>query len=172
MRLQSWGVNKCARCMLEESAQSVLLNELAFAFTESIRRGEQPSVPELVAQYPELTAEILDLFPTLVELERAHSGSHAASRVSPLRDHPSGWELPSQLGEFRILSRIGSGGMGVVYEAIQESLGRRVALKVLAGRGVKDPLLLERFKREAQAVSALHHTSIVPVFGIGQSDGV
>ncbi|MEO8268828.1 MAG: protein kinase [Aureliella sp.] len=108
----------------------------------------------------------------MADLERVNSDSHSAGRVSGQRNHPSGWELPSQLGEFRILSRIGSGGMGVVYEAIQESLGRRVALKVLAGRDVKDPLLLERFKREAQAASALHHTSVVPVFGIGQSDGV
>ena len=168
MRLQSWGVDKCARCMLEESARSVLLNELAFAFTESVRRGEQPSVPELAAQYPDLTTEILDLFPTLVALERVHADSHATR----LRDHPSCWELPARLGEFRIISQIGSGGMGVVYEAVQEPLGRRVALKVLAGRGVDDPLLLERFKREAQVASALHHTNIVPVFGVGQSEGV
>lgn len=168
MRLQSRGVNKCARCTLEESARSLLLNELAYAFTVSARRGEQPSVPELAAQYPDLATEILDLFPTLVELERVHSGSH----TTPSRDQQSDRELPSRLGEFRILSQIGSGGMGDVYEAIQEPLGRRVALKVLAGHGVNDPRLLERFKREAQAASSLHHTNIVPVYGIGQSNGM
>src|SRR5262249_22234856 len=71
----------------------------------------------------------------------------------------------------RILREIGRGGMGVVYEAEQESLGRRVALKVLSSAALIDPKQVRRFEREARAAARLHHTNIVPVFGVGQQDG-
>src|SRR5947207_1625405 len=78
---------------------------------------------------------------------------------------------PSRVGEFRILRRVGLGGMGVVYEAVQESLGRHVALKLLPPEALLDPKRLERFRREARAAARLHHTNIVPVFGVGEADG-
>ena len=62
--------------------------------------------------------------------------------------------------------------MGVVYEAEQESLGRHVALKVLPGHALLDPRQLDRFQREARAAARLHHTNIVPVFGVGEQDGL
>src|SRR5262249_44142881 len=83
-----------------------------------------------------------------------------------------GAQVPRQLGEFRILREVGRGGMGVVFEAVQESLGRHVALKVLAGYGMVKPTYLERFSREARAAAQLHHTNIVPVFGIGEHQGI
>ena len=61
--------------------------------------------------------------------------------------------------------------MGVVYEAVQESLGRHVALKVLPAEALPDPKRLERFRREARSAARLHHTNIVPVFGVGEADG-
>ena len=61
--------------------------------------------------------------------------------------------------------------MGVVYEAEQESLGRRVALKVLSASSLLDPKQVRRFEREAKAAAKLHHTNIVPVFGVGRQDG-
>jgi WD40 repeat protein/serine/threonine protein kinase len=67
---------------------------------------------------------------------------------------------------------IGRGGMGVVYEAVQESLGRHVALKILPFHRLMDPTHLERFRREARAAAQLHHTNIVPVFGVGEAEGV
>src|SRR5262249_2836618 len=76
-----------------------------------------------------------------------------------------------QLGEYRLVREIGRGGMGVVYEAEQESLGRRVALKVLPPEAVRDPRYLQRFQREARAAARLHHTHIVPVFGVGEDNG-
>jgi WD40 repeat protein/serine/threonine protein kinase len=76
------------------------------------------------------------------------------------------------MGDFRILREIGRGGMGVVYEAEQESLGRRVALKVLLGPAAQDAKLLARFHRESRTAAKLHHTNIVPVFDVGQQNGL
>jgi tetratricopeptide (TPR) repeat protein len=81
-------------------------------------------------------------------------------------------QLPSPLGDFRLLCEIGRGGMGVVYEAEQLSLGRRVALKVLPFASTLDAKQLQRFKNEAQAAAHLHHTNIVPVFATGCERGV
>ncbi|MEM7558064.1 MAG: serine/threonine-protein kinase, partial [Planctomycetota bacterium] len=80
------------------------------------------------------------------------------------------YETFPQIPDYRIVSRIGEGGMGVVYEAIQESLGRRVALKVLPSALAQDAKYVERFTREAQSAAKLHHTNIVPVFEVGGED--
>ncbi|MBI3467081.1 MAG: serine/threonine protein kinase [Planctomycetes bacterium] len=76
------------------------------------------------------------------------------------------------LGDFRIVREIGKGGMGVVYEAEQVSLGRRVALKVLPFAAVMDSRQLARFRNEAQAAAQLIHQNIVPVFSVGCERGV
>src|SRR5262245_35873087 len=77
---------------------------------------------------------------------------------------------PKALGPYRIVRRVGSGGMGVVYEAVHTGLDKRVALKVLPRELAA--ARLERFLREARTAAALHHTNIVPVFDVGQVDGV
>src|SRR6476646_2404112 len=85
---------------------------------------------------------------------------------------PDGAAIPRQLGDYRILREIGRGGMGVVFEAVQESLGRHVALKVLPYHALMQSSHLERFRREAKAAGRLHHSNIVPVFGVGEDRGV
>src|SRR5947209_7241219 len=77
-----------------------------------------------------------------------------------------------QLGDFRILREVGKGGMGIVYEAEQVSLGRHVALKVLPRNLLLDAKAKRRFEREAKSAARLHHTNIVPVFGVGEQDGM
>ncbi len=76
------------------------------------------------------------------------------------------------LGDFRLIREVGRGGMGVVYEAEQISLDRRVALKVLPFAAVLDERQLQRFKHEAQAAALLHHSNIVPVYSVGADRGV
>lgn len=140
-----------------------LLDGLAEEFLARLRRGEAPSVAEYVERHPDLADDIRDLFPSLLLMEEA-ARPVSAERAPPPRP------MPSQLGEYRILREVGRGGMGVVYEAEQVTLGRHVALKVLPRR-LGDERMLDRFRQEARAAARLHHTNIVPVFGVGEHGG-
>src|SRR5262249_23600632 len=131
------------------------------------RRGERPSLAEYVERYPHLAADIRELFPALVEVEQVKDDHHQAAGQEAA---PPAAAL-QQLGDFRILREVGQGGMGIVYEAEQVSLGRHVALKVLPGNLLPDDRARRRFEREARAAARLHHTNIVPVHGVAEQDG-
>jgi serine/threonine protein kinase/WD40 repeat protein/tetratricopeptide (TPR) repeat protein len=146
-----------------------VVGKVAEAFLARYRRGERPSLTEYTDQYPELAEQIRDLFPALVVMEELGSVEGPAPASGAVADKRP---IPEQLGDYRILRWVGGGGMGVVYEAVQESLGRHVALKVLPGYALQSPTHLERFKREARAAARLHHTNIVPVHGLGEHAGV
>lgn len=81
-------------------------------------------------------------------------------------------EFPERLGDFRLLERLGAGGMGVVYRARQESLGREVALKVIRPDQLFFPDARSRFRREVEAIARLQHPGIVPIYTVGEQDGV
>jgi serine/threonine protein kinase len=148
------------------SSQYDLLDRLAEEFAERFRRGERPSLEEYVTRYPQLAEEIRNLFPAMVEVEQVEQ-----DRREPAEQPAGGTALPlQQLGDYHILREIGRGGMGIVYEAEQQSLGRRVALKVLPPHTLRDPQRLLRFRREAKAAARLHHTNIVPVFGVSNHE--
>jgi serine/threonine protein kinase/WD40 repeat protein len=150
------------------SADRDPLDRLAEEFVARFRAGERPSVEEYAARLPGREDEVRDLFPALVEMEQLKPVS--ADRTNAYAT-TVGTADPERVGEFRVLRRVGVGGMGVVYEAVQESLGRHVALKLLPLDALADPKRLERFRREAKAAAKLHHTNIVPVFGTGEADG-
>ncbi len=155
--------------MADPDATRDPVEELAEEFIERHRRGEQPSVAEYAEAHAALAARIRELFPTLLFLEKAKAESVASPSGGALAEEPA---RPFEtLGDFRILREIGRGGMGVIYEAVQESLGRHVALKVLPASFSSSPRALPRFRREAQAAARLHHTNIVSVFGVGECDG-
>jgi WD40 repeat protein/serine/threonine protein kinase len=153
---------------MSDSESSVVnpLDTLAEEFVARHRRGENPSVSEYAAKYPELADDIRDLFPGLLLIEdmRPEAGE-STGPFTPIAAR-SGLK---RLGDYRILREIGHGGMGVVYEAEQVSLDRHVALKVLPAAGLMNPTFLERFRREAKAAARLHYTNIVPVFGVGET---
>ena len=137
---------------------------LAESFLARYRAGERPSIEELAAGHPELAGPIRKLLPALVRVERDLSVDEGSA--IPVMPAVPGAER--RIGDYRILREIGRGGMGLVYEAEQISLGRRVALKVLPGHVTGDRVALERFRREAKAAARLHHTNIVPVFEVGR----
>ena len=158
--------------MTESTSDRNPFERLAEEFAARLRRGEHPSLTEYVERYPEHAGDIRDLFPALALVEQFKparqevDGSLAASLPA------ARGKLPSQLGDYRILRYLGEGGMGVVYEAVRESLKSHVALKVMHPQYRNRPNYLRRFHIEARSAARLHHTNIVSVFDYGEHDGV
>ena len=147
------------------------MGDLADEFARRCRTGSCPSVTQYAESHPELADEIRDVFPAIAAMELA-SRREQLDRADTRRLHEIDQRLLDRLGDYRIIRQIGRGGMGVVYEAIQVSLGRTVALKVLTANVAHAPKQLARFQRKAQAAAMLHHTNIVPIFGVGFDDGL
>ncbi len=148
-----------------------VLEGLTDEFIGQFRVGESPSVDDYAAKYPEWAEEIRELFPAALMMERLKRRKEFG-HTSKNGEVMLGGRRVKQLGDYRILRELGRGGMGIVYEAEQTSLGRRVALKVLRDTAFSDSKKAKRFQLEARAAARLHHTNIVPVFGVGEQDGV
>jgi serine/threonine-protein kinase len=144
------------------------VEELAAEFLDRKRRGERPTLEDYCRRHPELADDIRELFPVLLRVEDLGGDGSGVTTGGP---PPCPGPRLERLGDFRILREVGRGGMGIVYEAEQESLGRRVALKVLPDAALSDARQVLRFQREAKAAARLHHTNIVPVFGVGHDEG-
>ncbi len=133
---------------------------------DHFRRGEPIPREEILARHPEIRNE---LDSCLSGLEFIH---RAGGFLKPTREGRTGEETTPQVGGFRIIRELGRGGMGVVYEAEQLSLKRRVALKVLRYGSLGDPEILRRFRKEAEMAARLHHTNLVPIYAVGEEGGV
>ena len=144
------------------------LAELVERLTARLQAGESVDLDAISANHPEYADRLRQLLPALEVL--ADLGRSAGHEAAPSGPGPLA-EL-GVLGDYRIVREVGRGGMGVVYEARQLSLNRRVALKVLPFAAALDPRQLQRFQNEAQAAAGLHHTHIVPVFAVGFERGV
>jgi serine/threonine protein kinase len=151
---------------MEDEKVEALVAEATDEFLDCIEGGERPDVEEFARRYPSIAAILRQLLPALHAAKQSASSSNGGRAVAP----PVA-EL-GVLGDFRLVREIGRGGMGVVYEAEQISLVRRVALKVLPMAAALDPRQLQRFRLEAQAAAHLHHSHIVPIHSVGCEQGV
>ena len=131
-----------------------------------------PDIEDYAQRYPHLATVLRQMLPTLQLVHGPGAGQRLAAMLPADGCDPGAIDPEGPLGDFRIVREIGRGGMGVVYEAEQISLGRRVALKVLPFAAALDARQLQRFKNEAQAAAHLHHTNIVPVYAVGCERGV
>jgi serine/threonine protein kinase/Flp pilus assembly protein TadD len=151
------------------SAADPLLLDLVEEILAKLQAGEPVDLDAYLREYPAQAEGLERLVPTvqvMAELGRASAAGAAATAESRAD------ELAGVLGDFRIVREVGRGGMGIVYEAEQLSLQRRVALKVLPFAATLDPRHLQRFQNEARAAACLHHEHIVPVYAVGNDRGV
>ncbi len=149
---------------MSDSTENII-DIVAEEFAEHLRRGGSPDISRYANAYPAQAEEIRTVLESVLMIEQL------ACRQKPVRLSAIPARSPEQLGDYRILREIGRGGMGVVFEAEQVTLGRRVAVKVLPPEKLIDPKHAKRFEREARTAGQLHHTNIVPVFGVGQDEG-
>jgi hypothetical protein len=150
------------------SETDTLLDELLEEIAQKLRSGDAIDVEKYAHEHPHLAEPLHRLLPgieALVDLGHSAEPSHSAFRTP----HSA---LAGTLGDFRIVRELGRGGMGVVYEAEQISLCRRVAVKVLPFAAVLDKRHLARFENEARAAATLEHPHIVPVYGVGEERGI
>jgi eukaryotic-like serine/threonine-protein kinase len=144
----------------------VQIEVLASEYAEKARQGQNPSIESYVERYPELASEIRELFPMVAALEQWKSDRENEVLRAQLPDQ---FKL-KQLGDCRLVREIGRGGMGVVFEAVEGSIERPVAVKLLPWRISMVPHRQERFEREAQTIAKLRHANIVPIFRFGRHD--
>jgi serine/threonine protein kinase/WD40 repeat protein/tetratricopeptide (TPR) repeat protein len=158
--------------MSESTADRNPFERLAEEFADRLRRGENPSITEYIERYPEHADDIRDLFPALALVERNKPVGDDLGISSQTSGPEACRDIPDRLGDYRILRYLGEGGMGVVYEAVRESLRSHVALKVMHRQFRSRESYLRRFRTEARSAARLHHTNIVSVFDYGVHDGV
>src|SRR5262249_20627303 len=137
---------------LADDAELALVLDACLAALEA---GQRVDTDRLLAEHPAIAPR----------LRACLAGLQLVEEQAP--ELGRGGRHAEPVGDYRLVREVGRGGMGVVYEAVQLSLGRRVALKVLPFAATLDPRHLQRFRSEAQAAAQLHHPHIVPVFAVG-----
>jgi serine/threonine protein kinase len=152
----------------ESAAEDPRLLEAVREYQAALETGRRPNKREFLARYPEIADELAGCLDGLDFLRSAAPRMRGLETAAPPETPP----VEGTIGDFRIIREIGRGGMGIVYEAEQISLFRRVALKVLPFAATLDARQLQRFENEARAAAQLHHGNIVPVFAVGCERGV
>ena len=143
------------------SSERDALECVVIRYMGELADGRRPDQEEYLRQYPEMAVALREVFKTLGLID-------AAGKSLDVYQLKAG----QHLGEFRIVREIGRGGMGIVYEAVQTSLNRKVALKVLPVSAMLSDTALERFHRETNTAGRLHHTNIVPVHAVGEQGDI
>jgi serine/threonine protein kinase/tetratricopeptide (TPR) repeat protein len=145
------------------------LTEILDRYLSALENDAPLSQQALLEENADIAPALANYFRSLEDLHDMAAGFGGGPSPAILEDEPKGQR---RIGDFELLREIGRGGMGVVYEARQISLDRRVAVKLLPFAAVLDSKQIARFKHEAQAAAQLHHPNIVPVFAIGVDRGV
>lgn len=142
------------------------LDQILAAFTVQVRGGVSPSVEEVARRHPRFADELRELLPVIASMEQWKRWREVPG---PNGDLDLG--QITELGDCEILQEVGRGGMGVVFEARERRMGRRVAVKVLLKKALQGADWRERFQREARIVAQLQHANIVPVYRYGEERG-
>jgi serine/threonine protein kinase/Flp pilus assembly protein TadD len=152
-------------------AADSVFGRLVESLTQQLQQGQPVDWAALAHEHPEFAEKLEAIRPALEALgQLSRSGNATVLGLTPPPGIEDGFAEP--LGDFRLIREVGRGGMGIVYEAEQMSLSRRVALKVLPFAATMDPRQLQRFKNEALASASLRHDNIVHVYGVGCERGV
>ena len=152
-------------------AEDRVLAELVADLADRLAAGEAVDPDEYAARHPDRAEQLRQMWPAvrmMAALGRSEVGA-GPGPISKAMDPAAEFEI---LGDYRLVREVGRGGMGIVYEAEQISLGRRVALKILPFAAAIDAKQQRRFQLEAQAAACLHHTNIVPIHAVGCERGV
>ena len=151
---------------------------LAEEFACALRAGKNPSITDYAARHPEQAARIKELFPFVAMMEKFQENPGGGDDVEcelsvspPSVATDAGPKQPT-LGDYVLLSKIGSGGMGRVFKAKHRRMDRLVALKVLPPAVMKDSKAVQRFHREVKAAAKLFHPNVVAAYDAGEQDGV
>lgn len=150
----------------------VPLDLLAEEYARRFREGEEPTIEEFERRYPDHSGEIRRMLETIEFLERGKMTVIAPGSKSPPGGLKESAPFPQRFGDLRVVRELGRGGMGIVFEAVEERLGRKVAVKVLPRHALSDEAARQRFFREARAIAKLQHPNIVPIYSLGEQDDV
>lgn len=150
----------------EQSEREQRVDDVIAGYFELVEGGTNVSIEQWIQCHREFADDIREYFDDRQQIEQPAAPWRAISNTTAAID------FPGRLGDFRLIREVGRGGMGIVFEAQQISLNRRVALKVLPFAAVLDDRQLARFKNEAQAAAGLEHPHIVNVLFVGHERGV
>ena len=155
----------------EDSVYDQALANVFSEYTDRIIAGEELTLEDAVREHPKFESDLRELWGIMVVTQAA--GHHQRNALSGEDEYEfAGLELPFELGDYTLEQEIGRGGMGIVYEAIRKSDNEVVAIKMILKGDFATKAEKERFRAEAEAARRLNHPNIVPIYEIGEHEGL